>query len=93
MLFFILIVVGLIVSCTAFAMLGARLGARMEEKHFGAGSVEASMREGMGASVLGALLGIIPFLIFLVALVVTIITNPVHHDDGTGGGATTSSSH
>jgi hypothetical protein len=93
MLFFILIVVGLIVSCTVFAMLGARVGARMEEKQFGAGTVEASMREGMSASVLGALLGIIPFLLFLVALVVTIITNPLHHDDGTGGSQAASSSH
>ncbi len=93
MLFFILIVVGLIVSCTAFAMLGARLGARMEEKHFGAGYVETNMREGMSASVLGALLGIVPFLLFLAVLVATIVTNPTHHDDGTSGSPAAASSH
>lgn len=93
MLFFVLIVLGLIVACTVFALIGARLGARMEEKNLGAGTVETSMREGMSANVLGGLLGIVPFLLFLVALVVTVITNPVQHDDGTGSSESAESSH
>lgn len=68
---FVGIGVGLVVACTAFAVLGAHLGARMEQKHLGAGTVETEMRAGLSPNVLGALLGVIPFLIFVVVLLVT----------------------
>ena len=94
MLMFIGIVVGLIVLCTAFAMLGSRIGAKMEEKNFGSGHLEASINSGLDASTLGGLLGIIPFLIFVVILVVTVITNPAHPaEHASGGGSAESAGH
>lgn len=94
MLFFVLIVLGLIVLCTVFAIIGARIGAQMEEKNSGAGTVESSMREGMSANVLGGLVGIVPFLVFIIALVITVITNPAHPDEhGDGSGSSAESSH
>lgn len=60
-----------ITLCTGFAVLGAVLGGRMEEKNLGAGNVETEMRKGMTASVLGGILGILPFLVFVVILFVT----------------------
>ncbi|UJR87115.1 hypothetical protein [Sandaracinus amylolyticus] len=81
MLTFILIVLGLIVSCTGFALIGSRIGSKIEEKNFGSGTVETSINEGMSASVLGGMLGIVPFLLFVVALVVLVITNPAHPEE------------
>ena len=94
MLTFIIIVCTLIVLCTGFAMLGSRIGAKMEEKNLGAGNVETSINSGLDASTLGGMLGIVPFLIFVIILVVTVLTNPAHPaDDGSGGGSAESSSH
>lgn len=86
MLTFILISVGLIVLCSVFAVVGSRIGAKMEEKNFGAGSVETSMNSGLDASTLGGMLGIVPFLIFVVVLVITVITSPAHPDEHASGG-------
>jgi amino acid transporter len=91
MLFFVLIVLGLTVSCTLFAILGARLGSKMEEKNAGGGTVETSMREGMSANVLGGLIGIVPFLAFIIALVITVITNPAHPEEHDGSSSSESS--
>lgn len=93
MLTFILIVVGLIVSCSLFAVLGSRIGAKMEDKNLGAGTVETSMNSGLDASTLGGFLGIVPFLIFVVVLVATVMTNPAHHDDAASGGSAESAGH
>lgn len=93
MLTFILICIGLIVSCTLFAMLGSRIGAKMEEKNFGAGTVEASMNSGLDASTLGGFLGIIPFLLFVIVLVATVMTSPGHSADHASGGAAESAGH
>lgn len=60
-----------ITLCTGFAVVGAILGGRMEEKNLGAGNVETDMRSGMSASVLGGMLGILPFLVFVIALLIT----------------------
>jgi len=46
----------------------------MEQKNLGAGSVETDMRSGMTANVLGGLLGIIPLLVFIIALFATDVT-------------------
>jgi amino acid transporter len=90
---FVLIAIIVVVACTGFAVLGAVIGARMEEKNLGAGSVEAEMRGGMSASVLGGLLGIIPFLIFIVILIATVITNPARPEDHSSSSAPSSAGH
>lgn len=73
------IFVGLIVACSGFALIGARIGAQMEAKKLGAGITEEQMKGGMTASGLGGLLGIIPFLVFVAILVVMVITSPAEH--------------
>lgn len=74
MLTIILTFLIVITLCTVFAVVGAIVGGRMEAKNIGAGLVESDMRAGMSASVLGGLLGITPFLIFIIVLLVTDIT-------------------
>lgn len=93
MLTFILIVIALIVSCTLFAMLGSRIGAKMEEKTFGSGTVEASINSGLEASTLGAFLGIIPVLVFVIVLVGTVMTSPGHTDAHGAGGSEAAAAH
>ena len=70
----LLISIIVIVLCVAFAAAGATIGARIEEKNLGAGTVETDMRSGMTANILGGLMGMIPFLIFIVALLITDIS-------------------
>lgn len=60
-----------IVLCTAFAVAGAILGGRIEEKNLGAGTVETDIRSGVTASTLGGLLGVIPLLVFIAVLFAT----------------------
>lgn len=90
---FVIIVISLIAACSLFAFIGSRIGARIEEKNLGAGNVETSINEGMSASVLGGMLGIVPFLAFIVVLVVIIVTNPAHPEEHGGGGESAEASH
>lgn len=92
MLEYLLIILVVIVLCSAFAYGGTVLGARYEESARGAGIVESDMRTGLSASGVGAMIGIIPFLVFIGILVFFVVTSPAHHDDGTGG-STTSAEH
>jgi hypothetical protein len=89
----ILIVVIVAVACAGFAVVGAILGSRMEEKRLGAGAVESDMRGGLSASVLGAWLGIVPFLIFVAILIGIVVTNPAHREDPSGTGSSTAAGH
>jgi len=84
----IIIVLVVILATGGLAFLGQRIGANMEAPNLGAGTTEQEMRSALSPSVLGALLGIIPFLLFVVALIYTALTlPPEHHDDGSGGSA------
>lgn len=69
----ILILVGVLVACTGLALVGANIGAKNEAPTLAAGMTEQSLRGGMSPSVLGGLLGVIPFIIFVVVLVVMAI--------------------
>lgn len=60
-----------IALCAAFAVIGAILGGRIEQKNLGAGTVETDIRSGLTSNVLGGLLGIIPLLVFIIALFAT----------------------
>lgn len=89
----ILIVLGVLVLCAVFAVVGASIGAKMETKALGAGPTEGDMRTTMTASTLGGLLGMIPFLAFIVVLVVMIMTAPPLHDDAPAGGSAPAAAH
>ena len=66
----LLIVLGVVVLGTGLAYMGQRVGAQMEQPHLGAGATEQHMRTALSPSVLGALLGILPFLAFTIVLIV-----------------------
>lgn len=66
----ILIILGVLAACAGLAMVGARIGAKNEAPALAAGMTEQSLRGGLGPSVMGGLLGVIPFVIFVVVLVV-----------------------
>lgn len=83
----VIIVLVVIAATAGLAFLGQRIGANMEAPNLGAGTTEQEMRSALSPSVLGALLGILPFLIFVIVLIYTAVTLPAeHHDDGSGGG-------
>ena len=67
----IVILLVVIVATVGLAYLGQRLGANMEAPNLGAGTTEQEMRSALSPSVFGALLGIIPFMLFVIALVWT----------------------
>jgi hypothetical protein len=66
----VLLILGVFVACAALGFLGMRIAANREEPNLAAGSVEQDLRAGMSPSVLGGLLGVIPFLAFVIVLVV-----------------------
>lgn len=65
----LLIFLGVVVVAAGLAYVGQRVGAQMEEPHLGAGTTEQHMRTALSPSVLGALLGILPFLVFTIVLI------------------------
>jgi hypothetical protein len=65
----LLIVLGIVLLTVALAYVGQRVGAQMEQPHLGAGTTEQHMRTALSPSVLGALLGILPFLVFTIVLI------------------------
>ena len=69
----ILIIIAVLVACTGLALFGARMGAQKEAPNLAAGMTEQSLRGGLTPSVLGGLLGVIPFVAFVVVLVVMAI--------------------
>lgn len=69
----ILIILGVLVACAGLAFVGARVGAQREAPNLAAGMTEQSLRGGLTPSVMGGLLGVIPFIIFVVILVVQAI--------------------
>ncbi|MCX7808585.1 MAG: hypothetical protein N2515_08250 [Deltaproteobacteria bacterium] len=76
-------VVGVIVAVALFAVIGAKMGAKFERERQGAGPVEERLRKGMSPSVLGALIGVIPFLLFVVVLIVMVaMTEPQREGEG-----------
>lgn len=92
MLVIVGIVLGLIVACSLFAFVGTRIGAQMEAKKLGAGITEEQMKGGFTASGLGGLLGTIPFLLFVLALVIMVMTAPPRVEDH-GSGAPAPAAH
>ncbi len=82
MLLILGIFLGLIVLSAGFAILGARIGAQMEARSVGAGITEESIKLGLTSNLLGALLGMIPFMIFVIVLIVLVITSPPEHVEG-----------
>ena len=88
----ILILFGVIAVSAGLAFFGQRVGARMEEPLLGAGNTEQQMRSALTPSVLGALLGILPFIVFVIVLIwMATHIPPEHHDDGSGGDSSSSS--
>ena len=85
MLLILGIFLGVTVLSAGFAVLGARLGSQMEARSIGAGTTELSIKSGMTANLLGAILGMIPFVIFVIVLIVMVITAPAAHVDGAPG--------
>ncbi len=84
----VIIVLVVIAATVGLAFFGQRIGANMEAPNLGAGTTEQEMRSALSPSVLGALLGILPFMIFVIALVWTAVHLPVEHvDDGSGSSA------
>lgn len=92
MLEYLIIILVVIALCSAFAYAGTLYGARLEEKARGAGIIESDMRTSFSASGIGALAGIIPFLVFLGILVFYVVTAPPLHDD-VASGETTAAHH
>ena len=89
MLLILGIFLGVIALSAGFAVLGAHLGAQMEARSIGAGTTEQSIKSGMTANLLGALLGMIPFAIFVIVLIVLVATAPAEHVEGSSGSTAT----
>ena len=91
----VLVVIVLVVILATFglAFLGQRIGANMEAPNLGAGTTEQEMRGALSPSVLGALLGILPFLVFIIVLVWTAVHLPPEHAAESGGGSTAEAAH
>lgn len=66
----VLLILGVFLACGALGFVGMRIAAGREEPNLAAGSVEQDLRSGISPSVLGGLLGVIPFLAFVIVLVV-----------------------
>jgi hypothetical protein len=65
-----LILLGVFIAIVGLAFAGTKIVSKKEQLLSAAGTTEQNMRMGMEPSVTGAMLGIIPFLIFIGALVV-----------------------
>ncbi len=89
----LIIVLVVIVATVGLAFLGQRIGANMEAPNLGAGTTEQEMRSALSPSVLGALLGIIPFMLFVIILVWTAVHLPREHTDDGSGGSSASAPH
>jgi len=88
----VIIILVVILATGGLAFLGQRIGANMEAPNLGAGTTEQEMRSALSPSVLGALLGIVPFMLFVIALVYTAVTLPPEHP-ADGSDPSASSSH
>jgi hypothetical protein len=66
----VLIILGVFVLCGALAYGVQRFAAQKEAPNLSSGYVEQDLRGGMSPSVMGALVGVLPFLVFVVVLVV-----------------------
>jgi hypothetical protein len=93
MLLILGIFLGVIALSAGFSVLGARIGSQMEARSIGAGTTELSIKSGMTANLLGAILGMIPFMIFVIVLIVMVITSPAEHVEGAPGGAPAAAAH
>lgn len=93
MLLILGIFLGVIALSAGFAVLGARLGSQMEARSLGAGITEESIKSGMTANFLGAMLGMIPFMIFVIVLIVMVITAPAEHVEGAPGSTPAAAHH
>lgn len=91
MLAVLLILLGVVAATIGLAYLGQRIGANMEAPNLGAGTTEQSMRSALSPSVFGAMLGILPFLIFVIVLIYTAMTLPAEHPASEGGGSAAAS--
>lgn len=90
----VIILLVVIVAAVGLAFLGQRIGANMEAPNLGAGTTEQEMRSALSPSVFGALLGILPFLVFVIVLIYMAMTMPEEHPaDGSGGGSEASATH
>jgi hypothetical protein len=90
----IFLIIGIVIVATfGLAFVGQRMGANMEAPNLGAGTTEQEMRGTLSPSVLGAMLGILPFLIFVIVLIYTAVTLPPEHPADSSGGSTSSESH
>jgi hypothetical protein len=87
----LIIVLVVIVATVGLAYLGQRIGSNMEAPNLGAGTTEQSMRSALSPSVFGALLGIIPFMLFVVVLIWTAVHLPAEHPAGESGSSTAAS--
>jgi len=65
----VLLILGVFIACGALGFLGMRIAASRQEPNLAAGTVEQDLRGGLSPSVLGGILGTIPFLVFVVFLV------------------------
>lgn len=91
MITIVLIFLGVAAASATFAFVGARIGAKMEEKSLGSGVTEESMKSGLfSASLIGALLGSIPVLVFVGVLLAMAATSapPAGHGDDAAPAAT-----
>ena len=84
---------GLSAVSAGFAVLGARIGAQMEARSLGAGITEQSIKLGLTSNLLGALLGMIPFMIFVIVLIVMVITSPTVHPEGGASAPSAAAAH
>ena len=64
-----LILLGVFIAIVGLSFLGTKLVSKKEQVLSAAGTTEQSMRQGLEPSVSGAALGIIPFLLFIGALI------------------------
>ena len=80
-----IIVLVVILATGGLAFLGQRIGANMEAPNLGAGTTEQEMRSALSPSVLGALLGILPFMIFVAVMIwmATHLPPDTTHTEGT----------
>ncbi len=82
-----IIVIVVILATAGLAFLGQRIGANMEAPNLGAGTTEQEMRSALSPSVLGAMLGIVPFLVFITVLIWMAVHIPPEVHEGEGGSA------
>jgi hypothetical protein len=81
----VIVILVVILATGGLAFLGQRIGANMEAPNLGAGTTEQEMRSALSPSVLGALLGILPFMIFVCVMIwmATHLPPDTTHTEGT----------